>query len=101
MKTFPLAAATIGAFFAFAPLQAQEPTEADAKIERAAVTDEAAAEDSQRGDEAIVCRDLAPKVGTRIPGRRVCLPIYQWEEWEKTTRETAQDVEMRGRLYAN
>lgn len=99
MKRIATAIASIGIVFAAGPLQAQEAAEPEAQVEQAALTEQARS--AQREDEAIICRNLAPKVGTRVPGRRVCLPMYQWEEWEKTTRETARDVEMRGRLHAN
>lgn len=96
MKRIVIAIASVGAVFAAVPLQAQEAAEPEAKVEQAALSEQAEA--AQRDDDAIVCRNLAPEVGTRIPGRQVCLPIYQWEEWDRTTRETARDVEMRGRL---
>lgn len=99
MKRIATAIASIGITVAAGPLPAQEAAEPEAQVEQAALTEQARS--ARREDEAIICRNLAPKVGTRIPGRRVCLPMYQWEEWEKTTRETARDVEMRGRLHAN
>ena len=49
-------------------------------------------------DNEVVCRNLAPKVGTRLPRRRVCLTRYQWREWEENTRELARDTERRGLL---
>ena len=99
MKKIALAVVCIGTVFAAGPLKAQNAARSGTEVEQAALKDPI--ESAQRDDETVVCRNLAPKVGTRIPGRRVCLTMYQWEEWEQTTRETARDVEMRGRLYKN
>ena len=91
MNTKTIAAGIAGAFLCIGPAVAQDNEENDA-VATASV---------ERRDERVSCRDLAPKAGTRIPGRRVCLPQYKWDEWDETTRETARDIEMRGRIRNN
>ncbi|MBX7502630.1 hypothetical protein K3181_14405 [Qipengyuania sp. YG27] len=69
-----------------------DPVAVEADIQQA--SDENAAE--ERDDEAIECRNLAPRVGTRIPGRRVCLTLFQWKQWEENTKEEMRDTERMG-----
>lgn len=69
-----------------------DPVAVEADIQQ--VSDENAAE--ERDDEAIECRNLAPRVGTRIPGRRVCLTLFQWKQWEENTKEEMRDTERMG-----
>ena len=90
-----------GALFFTFPAIAQDNSENPDAAAKVALSDEAEDAAVERQDETIVCRELAPKAGTRIPGREVCLPVYKWEEWERTTRETANDVETRGLIRNN
>ena len=90
-----------GALFFTVPAIAQDDSENPDAAAKVALSDEAEDAAVERQDATIVCRELAPKAGTRIPGREVCLPVYKWEEWERTTRETANDVERRGRIRNN
>lgn len=79
------------------PVVAQQAGETDAVAVEAEIqqaSDEDVAE--QRDDEAIECRNLAPRVGTRIPGRRVCLTLFQWKQWEENTKEEMRDTERMG-----
>lgn len=79
------------------PVVAQQAGETDAVTFEAEIqqaSDEDVAE--QRDDEAIECRNLAPRVGTRIPGRRVCLTLFQWKQWEENTKEEMRDTERMG-----
>ncbi len=79
------------------PAVAQQADETDAVAVEAQLqqaSDDDAAE--VRDDEAIECRNLAPRVGTRIPGRRVCLTLFQWKQWEENTREEMRDTERMG-----
>ncbi|WP_370034139.1 hypothetical protein [Qipengyuania mesophila] len=69
-----------------------DPVAVEADIQQA--SDDNAAE--ERDDEAIECRNLAPRVGTRIPGRRVCLTLFQWKQWEENTKEEMRDTERMG-----
>lgn len=99
MKMTAITFACAGALLALTPAYAQEAQNQEARLEPTAGGDEAGDDAAERDDEAVVCRTMAPKVGTRISERQVCLPLYQWAEWEKTTRETAREIEMRGRLF--
>lgn len=79
------------------PAAAQQADETDAVAVEAQIqqaSDDDAAE--ERDDEAIECRNLAPRVGTRIPGRRVCLTLFQWKQWEENTKEEMRDTERMG-----
>lgn len=101
MNTKTIAAGIAGAFLCIGPAVAQDNEEADAVATSSSTQESLKTASVERKDERVSCRDLAPKAGTRIPGRRVCLPQYKWDEWDETTRETARDIEMRGRIRNN
>ncbi|MGY8972893.1 MAG: hypothetical protein ACKVGV_04560 [Sphingomonadales bacterium] len=101
MRNTATVALFAGALFFATAANAQNDAEDGDTATKVALSDAADEGTVERNDETIVCRNMAPKVGTRIPGREVCLPVYQWEEWERTTRETANDVETRGLIRNN
>jgi len=83
------AAAALGAV-----LLAAIPTLAEAGIERTgfpsrAELDLAAAED-------VICKKQPPPVGTRLPGRKVCLAKFQWEATIAENQELMEDTARRG-----
>jgi len=99
MNTRALVFALMAACAVSVPVTAQETEDADA--ESVASDSQAIAEGddkvvAERDDERVQCRELAPKVGTRIPGRRVCLTQYQWRQWEENTKELMRDTERQG-----
>ncbi len=39
-----------------------------------------------------VCKKLAPRVGTRIGGRRICMTQAKWDETERKSREGLREA---------
>ena len=49
-----------------------------------------------RASEEIICKRLPPRVGTRLPGKVICLTSRQWETDEVLARELMDDTARRG-----
>ena len=45
-------------------------------------------------DEAIVCKTIA-YTGSRVPGKRTCLPRRQWRQYELDSRDVLNDITRR------
>ncbi len=97
MNTSKVFLTAVAAGFISFPAIAQDTQESDAAAAEAGSPQGTAVKAAEeRDDEKVVCRELAPRVGTRVPGRNVCLTVYQWEQWAETTRDEMRDIERRG-----
>lgn len=49
--------------------------------------------------DAIVCRRLQPRVGTRIGGRRVCKTEREWDQLRRGSQREADQAAQRGTAH--